>query len=106
MAHQTSSALRMMAPISSSLSAVSTSSSFGQDVDQRHTAAGDDALFDRRAGRLQGVLDADFFSMSSDSVPTPTPRHRHAAGQLRQALLQLSRSEVRSTRSSSALILG
>jgi hypothetical protein len=41
-------------------------------ADERDAAAGDDALFDGRAGRVQRVLDAAFFSFISTSVAAPT----------------------------------
>jgi hypothetical protein len=39
---------------------------------QRHTAAGDDAFFDGRAGGVQRVFDAGFLSFISISVAAPT----------------------------------
>ena len=43
-----------------------------QRAEQRHAAAGDDALFDGRAGRVQRVLDAGLLLLHLDSVAAPT----------------------------------
>ena len=78
----------IFAPVSSS-----PSSSFVEvdrlRRDQRDAAAGDDAFLDRGAGGVQGVLDRAFFSFISVSVAAPTLICGDAAGQLREALLEL-----------------
>ena len=58
----------------------------GQSAHQSHAAAGDDALFDRRAGRLQGVLDAGLLLLELGLGRSAHLEHRHAAGQLSGAL--------------------
>ena len=58
-------------------------------VEQSHAAAGDDAFFDRGAGRVHGVLDTVLALLHLDLGGTADTDHRHAAGQLGQALLQL-----------------
>ena len=63
--------------------------SVGARAQQRHTAAGDDAFLDRRAGRVQRVLDAGLLLLHLDLGRGADLDHRHAAGQLRQPLLQL-----------------
>ena len=63
-------------------------------VDQRDAAAGDDALFDRRAGRAQRVLDAVLLLLQLGLGGRADLDHRHAAGQLGQPLLQLLAVEV------------
>ena len=44
----------------------------GDDADQGDAAAGDDAFFDRRAGRGRASSKRCFFSFSSVSVAAPT----------------------------------
>ena len=58
-------------------------------VDQRHTAAGDDALFDGRARGAQGVLDAVLLFLQLGLGGCADADDGHAAGQLGQPLLQL-----------------
>src|SRR5207247_51706 len=58
-------------------------------ADERHTAARNDALFDRRAGRMQRVLDAGLLVLHLDLGGSADLDNRHAAGELRHALLQL-----------------
>jgi hypothetical protein len=41
-------------------------------ADERHAAAGDDALFDGRAGRVSASSTRAFFSFISVSVAAPT----------------------------------
>ena len=64
-------------------------------ADQRHAAARDDALLDRRAGRVQRVLDARLLLLHLDLGRRADADHRHAADQLRQPLLQLLAVVVR-----------
>ncbi len=74
----------------SRLVALQLSSSSAVDrVEQRHAAARHDALFDRRAGRRERVLDAVFFSLQLDLGGRADLDHADAAGQLGQPLLQL-----------------
>ena len=61
----------------------------GQGTDQRDAAAGHDAFFDRRAGRVQGVLDARLLLLHLDLGRGTDLDDGHAAGQLGHALLQL-----------------
>ena len=56
---------------------------------QRHAAAGDDAFFDRRAGGVQRVLDAGLLLLHLGLGRRADLDDRHAAGELRQPLLQL-----------------
>src|SRR6266513_748040 len=58
-------------------------------ADERHTAARDDALFDRRAGRMQRVLDAGLFLLHLHLGGRTNLDDRNTAGELRHALLQL-----------------
>ena len=58
-------------------------------ADQRDAAAGDDALFDRGAGRVQRVLDAGLLLLHLGLGRGADVDHRHAAGELGQPLLQL-----------------
>src|SRR2546425_9610394 len=62
---------------------------------QRHAAARDDALLNGRAGRIQRVLDARLLLLHRRLGGRPDLDHRHAAGQLRQPLLQLLAVVVR-----------
>ena len=57
--------------------------------DQRHAAAGDDAFFNRRAGRVQRVFDAGLLFFHFRFGRRADIDLRHAAGELRQAFLQL-----------------
>ena len=56
---------------------------------KRDAAAGDDALFDRRAGGRERVLDAVLLLLQLDLGRRADLDDRHAAGQLGQPLLQL-----------------
>ena len=56
---------------------------------QRDAAAGDDALLDRRLGRVHRVLDAGLLLLHLGLGRRADLDHRHAADQLGQPLLQL-----------------
>src|SRR5213078_1350058 len=56
---------------------------------QRHAAARHDALFDRRAGCMQRVLDTSLLLLHLGLGCRADVKHGHAAGELRQPLLQL-----------------
>ena len=56
---------------------------------QRDAAAGDDAFFDRRAGRVERVVDAVLLLLDLDLGRAADADHRDAAGELGQTLLQL-----------------
>src|SRR5882762_8233991 len=58
-------------------------------ADEGHTAARDDALFDRRAGRMQCVLDAGLLFLHLDFGRGAHLDQRYAACKFCQALLQL-----------------
>ncbi len=58
-------------------------------VQQRRTTAGDDALFDGRAGRVQRVVDAVLALLHLDLGRTADLDHGHAAGELGETLLEL-----------------
>src|SRR5690606_4958853 len=58
-------------------------------VDQRGATTGDDALLDRGAGRGDGVLQAVLLLLQLHLGGGADPDHAHAAGQLREALLEL-----------------
>ena len=92
----------MFTPIISSASSIERVER-GQRVDERHAAAGDDALLDRRAGRLQGVLDAVLLLLELDLGGRADLDDGDAAGELGEALLELLLVEVasRSSRSRS-----
>src|SRR3954451_11025244 len=62
---------------------------------QRDAAARDDALLERRAGRLQGVLDAVLLLLHLGLGGRADLHDGDAAGQLGQALLELLAIEVR-----------
>src|SRR5690606_7715552 len=62
---------------------------------QRDAAAGDDALLDGRAGRVQRVLDAGLLLLHLDLGGGTDADDGHAADQLREALLQLLAVVVR-----------
>ena len=81
-------ARRMFAPVCSSPSSVELVER-GQRVDQGDAAAGDDALFDRRAGRRQRVLDAVLLLLQLDLGRGADLDDGDAAGELAEALLQL-----------------
>ena len=58
-------------------------------AEQRDAAAGHDALFDRRARRVQRVLDARLLLLHLGLGRRADLDHRDAAGELREALLEL-----------------
>ena len=64
-------------------------SSAGSAFSSATPPPGDDALFHRGAGGAQGVLDAVLLLLQLGLGRGADLDHRHAAGQLRQALLQL-----------------
>ena len=59
-----------------------------QAAEQRHAAAGDDAFFDGRAGRVQRVFDAGFLFLHFGFGRGADVDDGHAAGELGQAFLQ------------------
>ena len=63
-------------------------------MEQRYAAASNDALFDSRAGCLQGVLDAALLLFELSLGSSANAQHGNAAGQLGQALMQLLAVEV------------
>src|SRR4029079_12166250 len=67
----------------------------GLRVQQGHAAAGHDALLDGRPRGLHGVLDAVLLLLELDLGGRADLDHRDAAGQARQALLQLLAVVVR-----------
>ena len=78
----------MFAPVASSSFSLSLSER-ALRTDERDAAAGDDALFDGRARRRDGVLDAVLLLLQLDLGGRADLDHRDAAGELGQALLQL-----------------
>src|SRR5690606_35715052 len=56
---------------------------------QRHAATGQNAFLDRRAGRVQRVVDAVLLLLDLDFRRAADADHRDAAGELRQTLLKL-----------------
>ena len=64
-------------------------------ADERDAAAGDDALFDGRAGRVQRVLDARLLLLHLDLGRRADADDRDAADELREALLELLAVVVR-----------
>src|SRR6202000_1805519 len=58
-------------------------------LQQGDAAAGDDAFFHGRAGRVQGVVDAVLLFLHFHFGRTADADHRNAAGQLGQTFLQL-----------------
>ena len=64
-------------------------------LQQRDAAAGHDALLERRAGRLQRVLDAVLLLLHLRLGGRADLHHGDAAGELGQALLELLAIEVR-----------
>ena len=56
---------------------------------QRHAAAGNDAFLDRRAGRVQRVVDAVLLFLDLGLGRAADANDRDAAGELGQPLLQL-----------------
>ena len=79
----------MLAPVASSPVEVELLERPEAGLQQRHAAAGDDALLDRRLGGADGVLDAVLALLELDLGGRADLDHRNAAGQLGQALLQL-----------------
>src|SRR6185437_2627664 len=63
---------------------------------KRDAAASYDPLLDRRAGGVEGVVDAVLLLLDLDLGRAADPDHRDAAGELRQPLLQLLLVVVRS----------
>ncbi len=63
-------------------------------MEQRYTAASNDALFDSRAGCLQGVLDAALLLFELGLGSSANTQHGNATGKLGQALMQLLAVEV------------
>src|SRR5581483_6657721 len=66
-----------------------------QAADQRHATAGDDAFFDRGAGRVQGVFDAGFLFLHLSLGRGADIDDGHAAGEFRQAFLQFFAGVIR-----------
>ena len=66
----------------------------GLAADEGDTAAGDDALFDGRAGGGQGVFDAQLLLLELDLGGGADLEDGDAAGELGQALLELLAVEV------------
>ncbi len=62
---------------------------------QRDAAAGDDAFFDRRAGGVEGVVDAVLLLLDFDFGRAADADHRDAARELGETLLQLLTVVVR-----------
>jgi hypothetical protein len=60
-----------------------------RSADERHAAAGDDALFDGRAGRVQRVLDAGLLLLHLGLGRSADLDDGHAASELGEALLEL-----------------
>src|SRR3546814_3826298 len=58
-------------------------------IEKRRTAAGDDAFFDRGAGRVESVVDAILALLHLDLRSAADLDDRNAAGELCQAFLQL-----------------
>ena len=58
-------------------------------ADESDAAARDDAFFDRRAGRVQGVFDAGFLLLHLGFGRGADVDDGHATGELREALLEL-----------------
>src|SRR5690606_2841624 len=67
----------------------------GLGADQRNTAARDDAFLDGRTRGVQGVFDAGLLFLHFDFGGRAHADHRHAAGQLGHAFLQLFTVVVR-----------
>ena len=66
----------------------------GDGVEQRRAAAGDDAFLNSRLGRGQSVLDAQLLLLHLDLGRSADLDDGDAAGQLRQALLELLPVEI------------
>ncbi len=76
-------------PLVAGESSRSSVSSVGDGAEQRHAAAGEDALFDGRAGRVQRVLDAGLLLLHLGLGRRADVDLGDAAGELGQALLEL-----------------
>ena len=77
-------------PMPASWSALSPVALMAQrSAQQRDAAAGDDAFFDGRAGRVQRVVDAVLLFLDFDFGRAADADHRNAAGELGETLLQL-----------------
>src|SRR5262249_7521014 len=61
----------------------------GDAAQQGHAASGDDALLDRGAGGVHGILDSSLLLLELGLGRRTHFNHRDAADQLRQALLEL-----------------
>src|ERR1051325_8391877 len=59
-----------------------------QTTEQSHTAARDDAFFDSRAGRMQGVLNTSFFLLHFGFGRGADVNHSNTTGQFGEAFLQ------------------
>ena len=57
--------------------------------EQRHAAARNDAFLDRRAGGVEGVVDAVLLLLHLDFGRAANPDHGNAARELGQTLLEL-----------------
>ena len=88
-------------PPSASPSSLSASSAAAR-AEQRHAAARDDALLDRRARRVERVLDAGLLLLHLGLGVGADLDHRDAARELREALLELLLVVVARRRSRSA----
>ena len=84
----------MLTPICSSPSSFRLVQS-RRRAQQSDAAAGNDAFLDRRAGGVQSVLDAGLLFLHLGLGRGADLDDRHAAGQLRQPLLQLLAVVVR-----------
>src|SRR3546814_668979 len=71
-------------------------------IEKRRTAAGDDAFFDRGAGRVEGVVDAVLAFLHFDFRSAADLDHGNTAGELRQTFLQLFLVDRKSTRLNSS----
>src|SRR6185436_19463820 len=67
-------------------------------TDERHAAAGDDALFDRRTRRVERVFDARLLLLHLGLGRSADLDDRDAADELREALLELLAIVVRRRR--------
>ena len=67
----------------------------GLGAQKRDAAAGDDAFLDRRAGGVEGVVDAVLLLLDLDLGRAADADDRHAAGELGETLLQLLTVVVR-----------
>ena len=81
--------LTMSTPMRSSSLAPLTRVDRGDAAEQRHATARDDAFFDGRAGRVQGVFDAGLLLLHFGFGRGADIDDGDAAGELGQAFLQL-----------------